>query len=360
MTPPMWRWPARRASTCARPTCTWTGRSSSPSTSVGRPSATPTIRRCASTCTRTAPTARAGWPTSWRPRPIRASTPGFRAMPASTSAPTACVCRSRWWPTWPCSTAARSRSPCPRTAPSSGSTISVTTTTSTPPTASATTATPANAPTPNPVNLFRVYDLQAGATLYVDTGDYPMIDSVALSGTVNRGLGIDEGFTMTGPTDEGASATLFPIVPNERAWALLDLSDTDFVSISHLRLLDAQRGIQVGGGTESLDLDHIVAWGHTQEGIRAEMSSQLATWSNLDLRNNGVFGSTSAAGLYISGTLGGLDTVTSVGNHGHGLYAYSGSLGAVTNSSFTGNRSGGAFLYYAGASRLQGNQIGRA
>ncbi|MBK7765952.1 MAG: right-handed parallel beta-helix repeat-containing protein [Sulfuritalea sp.] len=207
----------------------------------------------------------------------------------------------------------------------------------------------ADAPKPNPVNLFRVYDLQAGAMLYVDNGSYPMIDPVALSGTISRGLGIDEGFTMTGPTDDGTSATLFPIVPNEKTWALIDLSDTDFVSIAHLRLIDANRGILVGGGSEVVDIDHIQASGHAQEGIYADSASPLQTWSNLDLRNNG------NTGLYLQGSLGGLDTVTSVGNQGYGLYVYSGSLGALTNSSFTGNRSGGAYLYYAGANRVQGN-----
>lgn len=74
-------------------------------------------------------------------------------------------------------------------------------------------------PKPNPVNVFRAYDLKAGDTLYIDTGDYPMIDPIAVSGTVDvslvagPGMGRDEGFTITGPADTSLIAKLFPAIP---------------------------------------------------------------------------------------------------------------------------------------------------
>ncbi|WP_083749014.1 right-handed parallel beta-helix repeat-containing protein, partial [Pelomonas sp. KK5] len=204
-----------------------------------------------------------------------------------------------------------------------------------------------DAPKPYIANLFRAYDLQAGATLYVDTGNYPQFESLTLSGTASRGYGIDEGFVMTGPTGEGHVASLFPIVPNERTWALLDMSDTDFVSISHLQLRDAQRGLLTYGGTEALDLDDIEAYGMVYEGINANTTSPLATWTGLYMHDNG------GTGLVGYGTLGGIDQLVSSNNRTDGLYWESGSLGFITGSTFSANSRFGAYLYYSGATRIQ-------
>ncbi|MBW8894031.1 MAG: right-handed parallel beta-helix repeat-containing protein, partial [Burkholderiales bacterium] len=189
-----------------------------------------------------------------------------------------------------------------------------------------------------------------GATLYVDTGNYALLESLTLSGTATRGFGIDEGFVMTGPTQPGHTASLFPIVPNERQWALLDLSDTDFVTISNLQLRDANRGVLMTGGEEAVEFDNIEAFGHVNEGIYvSQLNAPLATWTGLNVHDNG------QTGLYVSGTLGGIDQLKASHNHGSGgLYA-DGSLGFLTNSQLTDNSGYGAYLYYPGAPRVQGN-----
>ena len=206
----------------------------------------------------------------------------------------------------------------------------------------------ADAPKPYVANLFRTYDLQAGATLYVDTGNYPLFESLTLSGTATRGYGIDEGFVMTGPTQAGHSAVLFPIVGNERSWALLDLSDTDFVSISNLVLRDGQRGLLINGGAETVDLDHIEAYGNVYEGINATTTSPLQTWSYINVHDNG------GTGLYESGTLSGVDHLTAINNRGDGFYA-EGTLGFLTNSTLTGNSRYGGYIYYTNGTRVQSN-----
>ncbi|RZL38827.1 MAG: hypothetical protein EOP35_04955, partial [Rubrivivax sp.] len=208
----------------------------------------------------------------------------------------------------------------------------------------------AGAPKPNVTNLFRSYDLQAGATLYVDTGNYALLESLTLSGTATRGFGIDEGFRLTGPTLAGHLASLFPIVPNERTWALLDLSDTDFVTISNLQLRDANRGILLTGGADAVELNRIEAFGHVNEGIYAsQLNAGLQTWTGLNVHDNG------QTGLVVSGTLGGIDQLTASRNRGNGgLYA-DGSLGFLINSTLTDNIGQGAYLYYPAAVRVQGN-----
>ncbi len=137
---------------------------------------------------------------------------------------------------------------------------------------SAPTATPArrpNAPKPNPVNLLREYTLDSFSTLYVDTGDYPMIYSVTVSGSIDMGLGLDEGFLMTGPTNTAVAATLFPAIPGDRTRALIELNDADFVTIDHLSLRDADRGLYVRNGSDAFAASWITAWGHDQDGIYA-------------------------------------------------------------------------------------------
>ncbi|MRR35340.1 right-handed parallel beta-helix repeat-containing protein, partial [bacterium] len=161
----------------------------------------------------------------------------------------------------------------------------------------------AASPKPNPWNLFNTYELRAGSVLNIDTGDYPMIYSVALSGSTDRGLGIDEGFVMTGPTGDAVTATLHPAVTTDRGRALMDLNDVDFASLSNLTLRSAQRGILAQNDIQDLDLDHIEAWGHANEGIRVDTTADLKVWDDITVHDN------SGTGLSVGGTLGGLSHV---------------------------------------------------
>jgi parallel beta-helix repeat protein len=208
----------------------------------------------------------------------------------------------------------------------------------------------ADAPKPNPWNLFNTYELQAGAVLSIDTGEYPMIHSLMLSGSTDRGLGLDEGFTMTGPTGESATATLFPAVSTDLGWALIDLNDADFVSIRNVDLRNAQRGIHVQNGSDELDLDRIEAWGHSNEGIRVSSSAPLQIWDDISVHNN------SGTGLYIDGSLGGLAHILSYSNTGYGL-SMTGTLGSLTQSEFHHNTSIGASFSYAGDAIIQANSF---
>ncbi len=61
-----------------------------------------------------------------------------------------------------------------------------------------------SAPMPYPNNVLRIYSLGPGDTLYVDTGNYPLLSPLVMSSIV--GVGDDRGFTLIGPTDPGAAA----------------------------------------------------------------------------------------------------------------------------------------------------------
>ena len=85
-----------------------------------------------------------------------------------------------------------------------------------------------SAPKPYPNNILRAYSLAAGQTLYVDTGDYSLFDPLVLSGTA--GIGDDEGFTLTGPTNAAHVATLRHALPAQSP-PLIDLNDADLMTI---------------------------------------------------------------------------------------------------------------------------------
>ena len=76
-----------------------------------------------------------------------------------------------------------------------------------------------------------------------------MIDPVAVSGSVDLGLGLDEGFLLTGPTNTARVAELFPAIPGDRTRALVELNDADSVEVEHLTLRDAERGLYAHNGS---------------------------------------------------------------------------------------------------------------
>jgi hypothetical protein len=144
-----------------------------------------------------------------------------------------------------------------------------------------------SAPKPYATNLLRVYSLSTGAHLFVDTGSYSMIDPVAVSGSVNLGLGLDQGFTITGPTNTALVAELFPAIPGDRTRALIELNDADGVAVEHLTLRDAQRGLYVHDGSDNVSARNIIAFGHLLDGVLVDTNAPTADFVALTAHDNG-------------------------------------------------------------------------
>ncbi|MGK7961944.1 right-handed parallel beta-helix repeat-containing protein, partial [Crocosphaera sp.] len=172
----------------------------------------------------------------------------------------------------------------------------------------------ATAPKPNPVNLFRIYDVSADDVVNIDTGDYPLIVPLTLSGSQNRGLGLDDGFTFTGPGDPNLEVNLFPAIPGDRPSALIELIDADFVTLSNLTLRDAQRGLWVHSGSDNFDANYITAYGHTSDGIFIETNSPFSNLDGLVSYDNNQYG------IYINGIIASL-TNSIAYNNNIGIYA---------------------------------------
>jgi hypothetical protein len=92
-------------------------------------------------------------------------------------------------------------------------------------------------PLPNIDNVLRQYSLTSGSVIYVDPGTYNMIDPFDVSGDLNYGLGLDQGFKVQGPTN-GSAAILTPAIPGNPV-NLIQLEDANLVTINNLTLQNA-------------------------------------------------------------------------------------------------------------------------
>jgi hypothetical protein len=173
-----------------------------------------------------------------------------------------------------------------------------------------------SAPKPNPLNVLRTYSLTSEDTLFTDAGDYLLMAPILLSGGI--GMGDDEAFVWTGPTDTSRVATLRHAHPATVA-PLIELHDADYVTISHLTLNGAQSGIWAHGDSTELTATYLTVAGHSADGIRLDDTSTAAEFGNIVAANNG----------------------------GYGIYASS-SVGAVHDSHVYGNRQSGVYLSSVG------------
>jgi Ca2+-binding RTX toxin-like protein len=209
-----------------------------------------------------------------------------------------------------------------------------------------------SAPLPNIDNVLRNYTLTAGSMIYVDPGTYNMIAPFEISGALSYGLGIDQGFTVQGPTN-GYAADLMPAIPGNPV-NLIQLEDANFVTINGLTLLNAGRGLYVQASASFSARNDTIS-GMANEGVRIDTGSSVSLLNNLTVMNSGL------AGIYLSattGTISGAD-VTNSGtavsayqasiypSYGSGLYDV-GPVGAISGT-FSGNAGWGVYLSNPGA-----------
>jgi len=198
-----------------------------------------------------------------------------------------------------------------------------------------------DAPKPNPVNVLRVYDLDdpvSGGFLNVDTGEYALIDPVTVSGSIDLGFGLEEGFTLRGPTDKDLEAIFTPAIPDQRPAALVDIVDADFMSVRNLTLAGAQRGLRVHDGSNNFSASYITAYDHTAEGVRIETNSPASVLDHLVVYGTG--DSTGDSAIYVEGPIGEITNTLSYGNTGYGLYLRGTGDARVTGGEFYGNQIG--------------------
>ena len=209
-----------------------------------------------------------------------------------------------------------------------------------------------SAPKPYATNLLRVYDLTAGSRLFIDTGSYSMIDPVAVSGSVDLGLGLDQGFLITGPTNAAAVAELFPAIPGDRSRALIELNDADGVTVAHLTLRDAQRGLFAHNGSDNVAAHDIVAFGHALDGVRVTTNGPTSDFASLNAHDNGAYG------VVLDGTIRSLSDSKVQNNASGGIFIH-GPVAKVTSNIAADNGGFGFEIRNPGSALIQGNLSAR-
>ena len=163
-------------------------------------------------------------------------------------------------------------------------------------------------PLPGIDQVLRDYTLATGSVIDVDPGAYLMIDPLEISGALNYGLGIDQGFTIQGPAN-GFAATLTPANPFDADTVnLIQLEDASFVTINDLTLTGAGRGLFVQDST-NFSATGLTISDMAEEGIRIGAGSSVTLLNDITVTNSGL------TGIYIDGTTGLLTGLT-VSNSG--------------------------------------------
>ncbi|MHC4179202.1 MAG: right-handed parallel beta-helix repeat-containing protein, partial [Planctomycetota bacterium] len=193
----------------------------------------------------------------------------------------------------------------------------------------------ATAPKPNPVNLVRVYDLGAGDVVNIDTGVYPLIDEIRVSGSTDLGLGLDEGFTLRGPmADPTLEVRFVTAIPGARPDTLVEVNDADFVTLQNLTLVEAQRGLWVHNGSTNFGASYLTAFDHTRDAMRIETSAQGSILDHLVAYDSG------DSGLYIVGAIGGVTDSLAFDNTDYGIYLSNPGNAIVEANEVYGNQYG--------------------
>jgi Ca2+-binding RTX toxin-like protein len=226
-------------------------------------------------------------------------------------------------------------------------------------------------PLPDPDNVLRNYALSAGSTIFVDPGTYDLIDPFEISGNLDYGLGIDQGFTVQGPTGAHPAAILTPAIPGNPV-NLIQLEDANLVTINNLTLTGAGRGVYVQNST-GFSSTGLTITAMQNEGVRIDTNSTVTTLTGLSVSGSGLAGvyiagnvgsiigaditnngtavtqyqantAGKADGLYITGTVGSISGIFS-GNVGWGVYLSAPGAVHITSSTIFGNGEGGLYLY---------------
>jgi Ca2+-binding RTX toxin-like protein len=190
-----------------------------------------------------------------------------------------------------------------------------------------------DAPKPNPVNVLRTYELTSGATLLVDPGTYSLFDTISLSGLVDRGLGLDRGFTIAGPAEEANGIVTFrPAVSGNANQTLIWMDDADLMTIRGFTLFGGRHGLLMTAGSTGLVAEDLRIVGSDQYGVRIEGGSAFTSLTDVTVENVTQFD-----GLSIVGGAGGALVSVSASRSRYGLFADGAAILNVIGGEFFDN-----------------------
>ncbi|MCS7470501.1 right-handed parallel beta-helix repeat-containing protein, partial [Stieleria sp. ICT_E10.1] len=193
----------------------------------------------------------------------------------------------------------------------------------------------ASTPKPSIDSVLRTYTLSAGDHVFSDNGDYRIFYPVTFSNV--PGVGDDEGFVLRGA--QLGTTSLRHAGPTTVA-PLVKLVDADFVTISDLRLSNAEYGLYATDGTTALTAERLVVSGNALDGIYLGNGSSLKL-SEITASENGRYG------IFSNGSVVDLLAIVASGNNDDGV-RIDGNVGHIDGSIFHDNAGNGLLLNQAG------------
>ncbi|HEV3341825.1 MAG TPA: right-handed parallel beta-helix repeat-containing protein, partial [Pirellulales bacterium] len=182
----------------------------------------------------------------------------------------------------------------------------------------------ASSPKPFPNNVLNIYSVGANQTLSIDAGNYALLAPLVVSNT--SGIGNDEGFILTGPSNLNTPATLRLANPLTHA-PVVELTGADFMTVQNLMMSGGQNGLLVDDSTHFTG-SNLTVNGNSQDGLVLTPSAAVAA----------------------------LDHITSFNNGGNGITADAG-LAALTNSTVYGNVASGVVVTNPGSIPIAANVV---
>jgi Ca2+-binding RTX toxin-like protein len=209
----------------------------------------------------------------------------------------------------------------------------------------------ATSPLPNPVNLFRDYEIGAGDTVNIAAGTYPLIVPLDLSGSANLGFGLEQGFSIEGAA--GGGVVLTPANPDITPAALIALVGANNVSINNLTLQGDVSALVVEDGSNNFSASNIVATGDSGVAFNITTDSPSDSLDHLTADEAG------GAGLQFAGTIGEIVDFTAIGDLDGILTsdATTNTIAKMIGSTLENSTDYGLDLYLTGASLIESSVI---
>ena len=205
----------------------------------------------------------------------------------------------------------------------------------------------AASPLPGLDNVFWDYTIGAGSTVDIAAGAYALIAPLQLSGSANRGFGLESGFTIDGAS--GGGTILSAANPDVTPPALIQLTDSSFDSLNNLTFEGGVDALVVGGGSDDFVASYLTASGSSGAAFVITTNSPTGALDHLTATNAG------GAGLQFSGAIGAITNFIATDDH-DGIIG-TGSIGLISGADISGNAGYGLYLTLTGSSVIKGNEI---
>jgi parallel beta-helix repeat protein len=127
--------------------------------------------------------------------------------------------------------------------------------------------------------LVRAYDLDAGDTVFVDTGSYKLLSNVEFHA-------VDSGARIQGPTTAGHVASLDRANTAIGNYGLAFLAGSSGITVDSLEVLGGEVGLITGSGASNIDLRNSVIRNNSYAGIYLEVGSSNTRILNNQIQEN--------------------------------------------------------------------------